>query len=100
MPLTAMEELSVSFAEINTGIVTPQAASTVASISLATANDAVSVILSFILYGTNEAIASADNSMGLDEEWTEIASGGISIPDDQDTAGTVVNVDNATEYTS
>ena len=38
--------------------------------------------------------------MGLDEEWTEIASGDISLPDDRNTAGTVVNVDNATEYTS
>ena len=74
-------------------------ASTVASISLATANDAVERDpASFILYGTNEAIASADNSMGLDEEWTEIASEvflfqmiGILL---------VVNVDNATEYTS
>ena len=92
----------LNFARTNTGIiVTPQAASTVASISLATANDAVERDpASFILYGTNEAIASADNSMGLDEEWTEIASGDISLPDDRNTAGTVVNVDNATEYTS
>ena len=92
----------LNFARTNTGIiVTPQAASTVASISLGTANDAAERDpASFILYGTNEAIASADNSMGLDEEWTEIASGDISLPDERNTPGTVVNIENATEYTS
>ena len=70
----------LNYAKENSGIiVTPNAASTVASIKLSTANDAPGRDpASFILYGTNEAIASADNSLGNGEAWTEIEIGRAS----------------------
>ena len=81
-------------------IVSPQAASTVASISGTTANDDVRRDpASFVLYGTNEAIASADNSKGDGEAWTEIASGDLALSDDR-AASAVVNIENSTEYAS
>ena len=91
----------LNFAKTETGIiVTPQTASTVASISLTTANDDVRRDpASFILYGTNEAIASADNSMGDAEAWTEIASGDLALSDDR-AALSVVNIENSSEYAS
>ena len=57
----------LNFARTNTGIiVTPQAASTVVkAIALSTANDAVERDpTSVAIYGTNDAITSADNSLG------------------------------------
>ena len=92
----------LNFARLNTGIiVTPQNSSIVTSISLDTANDAVERDpTSFILFGTNETIQSADNSVGNSEDWTEIESGDFNLPDSRNTPGTVINLDNDTEYES
>ena len=87
----------------NTGfIVTPAAgASTVMSFQISTANDAAGRDpVTYALYGTNEAIASADNSTGLAENWTLIGTGSVALPDDRQVAGPVVNVANDTAYTS
>jgi hypothetical protein len=82
-------------------IVTPAAASVVKSIALSTANDAVGRDPSSVaIYGTNDAIVSADNSLGEDENWTLIDSASVELPDARNTAGTVVNFDNDTEYAS
>ena len=93
----------LNFAKLNTGfIVTPSLGeSIVRSISLATANDAVDRDpSSYILYGTNDAILSTDHSLGNSEDWTEIASGDLSLPDSRNTSGTVVNFPNARAYFS
>jgi len=93
----------LNFAKLNTGfIVTPSSGdSVVRSISLATANDAIPRDpSSYILYGTNDAILSTDHSLGNSEDWTEIASGDLSLPDSRNTPGTVVNFPNARAYSS
>ncbi|NCG26964.1 MAG: hypothetical protein GWP42_05405, partial [Verrucomicrobiales bacterium] len=93
----------LNFAKLNTGfIVTPSSGdSIVRSISLATANDASARDpASFILYGTNDAILSTSHSLGNSEDWTEIASGDLSLPDSRNTPGTVVNFPNASAYSS
>jgi len=92
----------LNFARTNTGIiVTPAAASVVKGIALSTANDAVERDpTSVAIYGTNDAITSEDNSLGEAENWTLIDSASVELPDARNTAGTVVNFDNDTEYTS
>ena len=92
----------LNFARLHTGIiVTPAAASVVKSIALSTANDAVERDpTSVAIYGTNDAITSEENSLGEAEDWTLIDSVSVELPDTRNTAGTVVNFDNDTEYTS
>lgn len=93
----------LNFAGANSGlIVTPQvAASTVQSLQLTTANDAPARDpASFELYGTNDPITSEDNSTGLEEDWSLIASGPLSLPDERLTAGSVVPFTNSTAYDS
>lgn len=82
-------------------IVTIAEAATVRSFTITTANDAAGRDPSlWELYGTNDAIASADNSAGTAENWTLIAVGDINLPEERKTVGPVVNVDNAELYTS
>ena len=92
----------LNFARTYTGIiVTPAAASVVKSIGLSTANDAVERDPSSVaIYGTNDAIVSADNSLGEDENWTLIDSASVELPAARNNVGTVVNFDNDTEYAS
>ena len=92
----------LNFARTNAGIiVTPQSPSIVASISFATANDViVRDPTSFVLYGTTEQIKSTNNSNGDSETWSLIASGDLNLPDERNTTGTTVNIDNETEYNS
>jgi hypothetical protein len=55
----------------------------VKSMQLTTANDAPGRDpAKYEIYGTNDAITSADNSQGNLENWTLIASGDISLPGD------------------
>ena len=88
-------------------IVTPAAgASTIQSFQLTTANDAEGRDpTSFVLWGTNDAIVSADNSDGLGgENWTMIDAfdftGGFALPSTRDTVGPVIPITNGTSYTS
>ncbi|WP_442484434.1 CotH kinase family protein [Aeoliella sp. SH292] len=93
----------LNFAGANSGIIiTPNfGSSTVRSFQLTTANDAEGRDpSSWVLYGTNDAITSANNSTGLAENWVEIDSGTVSLPSARFTDGPVVTVDNATAYTS
>lgn len=87
----------------NTGlIVTPAfGSSTIRSFIITTANDAEPRDpSSFRLFGTNDAITSPDNSRGDLESWTEIASGGLTLPAARLTAGTPVDFGNALAFSS
>ncbi|MCA9241717.1 MAG: hypothetical protein KDA37_16015 [Planctomycetales bacterium] len=86
-------------------IVTPAGgASIMNGFQLTTANDADHRDpASYEVYGTNEAIVSEDNSQGLGENWTLIASGTLTdleVTPDRNTSGDIVAVTNSTEYTS
>jgi len=82
-------------------IVTPNGAASVQSFTITTANDAEGRDpSSWRLYGTNDAISSADNSTGLAENWTQIGSGSVSLPASRFTLGPVVSVTNSTAYSS
>jgi hypothetical protein len=93
----------LNFGRENSGfIVTPAAASVVKSFQIATANDAPNRDpATYELYGTNQAIASTQNSYGTAESWTLIQSGDIALPTGRNTLGPVVDVaSNSTSYTS
>ena len=82
-------------------IVTPSGAATVQSFTITTANDAEGRDpSSWRLYGTNDAISSADNSTGLAENWSLIGSDSVSLPSSRFTTGPVVPVSNSTAYSS
>ncbi|MEN6307815.1 MAG: PEP-CTERM sorting domain-containing protein [Anaerohalosphaeraceae bacterium] len=92
----------LNFAGKNSGfIVTPSSAGAVQSFVITTANDAAGRDpVSWVLYGTNDTITSADNSMGLSENWTQIDAGTVALPDTRQTAGPVVSVNNTTAFSS
>lgn len=83
-------------------IVTPAAGSSVVkSLSLTTANDTPDRDpASYILFGTNEAIVSTDNSLGNGEAWTQISAGTLELPEERETTGPIVEIDNDVAYTS
>jgi hypothetical protein len=105
-PAAVLDENSgtkyLNFAKENTGfIVTPGVASVVQSFTMTTANDALQRDpASWILYGTNSAISSTDNSRGLAESWALIGSGAASLPDARQTLGPVTSLTNSTSYAS
>jgi hypothetical protein len=94
----------LNFARANTGFIVTlgtSGASVVQSFTLTTANDAAGRDpASWALWGTNDAITSADNSTGLAENWTLIGSGSVALPDARFTLGPVVSVSNSTAYSS
>lgn len=95
----------LNFAGAGSGlIVTPQNLTMtpiVTGIQLTTANDAEARDpTSYEVWGTNDAIVSADNSTGLDENWTLISSGGVTLPPARDTLGDLVTFANSDAYTS
>ena len=91
---------------VNAGfIVTPAFTSTiVGSFQVTTANDAdYRDPKGWALYGTNDAITSADNSAGDSENWSLIGSGTLSdleVPTNRNSVGAVVPVTNGTAYQS
>jgi hypothetical protein len=93
----------LNFGKENSGFIVTLAAGAAAvqSFTLTTANDAVARDpLTWMLWGTNDAIASADNSTGLAESWTLISSGTVALPDARQTLGPVVSFENASSYSS
>ncbi|MEP0844558.1 MAG: hypothetical protein HRF43_17810 [Phycisphaerae bacterium] len=93
----------LNFGENNSGfIVTPGAGpSIVEAFRIITANDAPERDpLAFALYGTNDPIASTDNSRGNAESWTLIASGGIAPPTSRYVSSPMVTFSNDTAYRS
>lgn len=88
-------------------IVTPvSGASVLQSMQLTTANDAEGRDPTSIeVWGTNDAIASADNSTGLGESWSLIDAfdfaGGLELPTDRGVAGPLLDFSSNTDsYTS
>lgn len=94
----------LNFGRLNTGfIVTPSiGASTLDSFQITTANDSPGrdpVI--WMLYGTNDAITTGNNETGTAENWTLICGGTLSLPDDRNTLGPMVEICNQSmAYTS
>ena len=88
----------------NTGIIiTPASGASVAKqLVLSTANDAPDRDpASYVLSGTNDSINSADNSSGVYENWTLIASGDLNLPDDRNVQeAQTLDLDNDGSYTS
>lgn len=73
----------------------------VTSLTITTANDAEDRDpTSFILFGTNDAISSADHSTGDGEFWELIAQGVLDLPAARNTVGPTVMFDNETHYDS
>ncbi|TWT37712.1 hypothetical protein KOR34_26740 [Posidoniimonas corsicana] len=93
----------LNFGGANSGlIVTPSVGSTtVRSLLLTTANDAPDRDpTSFALYGTNDAVTSVDNGLGLSENWSLITGSAVSLPADRLMAGPVMSFPNSNAYTS
>jgi hypothetical protein len=91
----------LNFGEHGSGFIVTPGSSIVKSFTLSTANDAQDRDpASYQLFGTNAAIASADNSAGTAEAWTLISSGSLSLPTTRLTLGPAVDVTNNTSYTS
>lgn len=93
----------LNFGRENSGfIVTPAfGQSVLRSFAISTANDAIERDpASVIIYGTNAAIASSDNSGGAGESWTRIAELDLVLPDARLTPMPVLNVQNDEAFTS
>jgi len=92
----------LNFGGANSGfIVTPAESNTLGGFRITTANDAPERTPSeYRVYGTNDAITSADNSNGTEEDWTLLDSGSITLPADPDTPGSIVAVNNTDSYSS
>ena len=89
--------------KVNSGfIVSPAAGSSVVrSFQITTANDVIERDpSSWQLYGTNDAVTSANNSTGTNESWTLLDSGPVSLPQARNTAGPLMAVDNNDTYAS
>lgn len=93
----------LNFAKQNSGFIVtlsggPEA---VRTFQMTTANDAESRDpTSWALYGTNDAIMSANDSLGDGETWTLIDSGLVDLPLARGALGPYVQVDSNTAYAS
>ncbi len=93
----------LNFGRENSGfIVTPAApAKVVRSFQITTADDAdARDPASWILFGTNDTITSANHSTGTAENWIQIDTGTVDLPLDRFTPGPIVGVSNSTAYAS
>ncbi|QDU56105.1 PEP-CTERM sorting domain-containing protein [Aeoliella mucimassa] len=92
----------LNFGELNTGfIIQPQSSSVIQSFRLATANDASERDpMSYVLYGTNDSIASTDNSAGNLESWELISEGDLSLTEDRYTFSDAYTFSNTTSYSA
>ncbi len=108
-PLEAIDGIKTSGSKhLNFGregsglIVTPaMGSSVVTGIQITTANDTESRDPSaYEIYGTNNLIASLDNSAGTAETWNLITSGIMTLPIARNTDGDLLTFVNTTAYTS
>jgi len=93
----------LNFGEENSGfIVTPSGVpKVVTSFQLTTAFDAVARDpATWELYGTNSPIMSQNHTDGTAENWTLIEAGAVELPEERDTAGPIVPVNNTMAYSS
>ena len=82
-------------------IVTPAAPIMVQSFTITTANDAAGRDpATWELYGTNDPVTSVDNTAGIAEKWTLIASGAVELPAERLTVGPVVSFESMDIYAS
>lgn len=91
----------LNFGEQHSGLIISPGSSSISSFVITTANDAESRDpSSFLFFGSNDAITSADNSNGFDDNWTLLSQGSLSLPTDRGVAGTAVNVGSNGNYSS
>lgn len=92
----------LNFSKYSAGIiVTPTTAAVAQSLVLTTANDSQERDpSSYIIFGTNQPITSADKSNGFSDNWTFIAQGTLSLPSARQTTAAAVNFTNTTSYSS
>jgi len=93
----------LNFGGVNTGfIVTPSGgASVISAFTMTTGNDAAPRDPNaYVLYGTNDAITSAENSGGDSENWVRIQGGTLNPPAGRGVAYDSESVANSTAYTS
>ncbi len=93
----------LNFGGVNTGfIVTPSGgASVISAFTMTTGNDAPSRDPNaYVIYGTNDAITSAQNSDGGNENWVRIQGGTLNPPGGRGAAYDSEAVTNSTAFTS
>jgi hypothetical protein len=89
----------LNFGETGTGLIVTAGPSIVQSMTLTTANDAEARDpASYQLFGTNSPVVSGNHSAGLDEPWTLISSGDLSLPSTRLTLSSPVDIANSTSY--
>jgi glucose/arabinose dehydrogenase len=93
----------LNFGKINSGFIVtpPNSGAVVSGFQITTANDAQQRDpTTWQLFGTNDPIASVDNSTGDAENWTLIDAGVVALPSARNTLGPLVPVDGDTAYAS
>lgn len=92
----------LNFGKYGAGIiVTPASPAAAQSLVLTTANDSSGRDpASYIIFGSNSAITSVDNSNGFADNWTYIAQGALSLPAGRLATASPVNFSNSTSYSS
>src|SRR5688572_10461686 len=91
----------LNFGETGTGLIVTAGPSIVQSMTFTTANDDERRDpASYQLFGTNAPVVSGNHSAGLDEPWTLISSGGLSLPVTRLTLSSPVDVTNSTSYSA
>ena len=99
-----IETKYINEAVTNTGIIiTLTTPSKVVKIEFGTANNEVNRDpATFILYGTNDAIVSTDNSNGTDENWSKITNAPLqlALPDQRNARTIFQNFTNTNQYSS
>lgn len=97
------ESKYLNFSGVNTGfIVTPGGgASVISAFTLTTGNDSPGRDpRAYVIYGTNDAITSAENSDGSSENWVQIQGGTLNPPAGRGEAYASEAVTNSTAFTS
>ena len=93
----------LNFGQVNSGFIvtTSSGPTTVKGFAITTANDSEERDpTSYELYGTSEAVASGDNSVGDGELWTLISSGTLELPSERNALAAGVLVPNDMAYHS
>ncbi len=92
----------LNFGERHSGvIVQPGSSATAQSMVLVTANDATERDpASYLLFGSNYAITTTANGSGLDDQWTLISAGNLSLPTDRGVSSGAINFANSASYSS
>jgi autotransporter-associated beta strand protein len=105
-PAQAIDGLSgtkyLNQSKFNAGIiVTPSTPAAAQSLVLTTANDSAERDpSSYIIFGSNQPITSADKSNGFSDNWTFIAQGTLSLPTTRLTTAAPINLPNTASYSS